>query len=115
MTLCGEFITHRTFGRGQITDISEHCITVLFDETHEKKKFVNPSALGTFLILENKTLVRQMQEEKDLLAQKAESEAEEHRQAAAAVQKPVKRRTRPAAKKPPRKPKDTEASEEQTI
>ena len=65
MNLCGEFVTHRTFGRGQIIEINNDCLTVLFEAINEKKKFIYPSSIGTFLLLENKKLAKQVLENKN--------------------------------------------------
>jgi hypothetical protein len=70
MNLCGEFITHKAFGRGQIVDLENHCVTVIFQDTNEKKRFIYPEAFGKYLTLENKTLVRQVQEYQNEIAQR---------------------------------------------
>ena len=69
MDLCGEFLTHKEFGRGQIVDFANDCVTVLFIDTNEKKRFIYPNAFGRFLILENDQLVKQIQEYKNDIAQ----------------------------------------------
>ena len=83
MDFCGEFVTHRTFGRGQIIEINNDCLTVLFEAVNEKKKFIYPSSIGTFLLLENKKLAKQVLENKNKIAQAKETEknlAESQRQ-----------------------------------
>ena len=83
MDLYGEFVTHKMYGRGQILEISNNCITVLFEAANEKKKFIYPSSVGTFLFLENKKLARQVLENKNKIAQAKETEeklAESQRQ-----------------------------------
>ena len=46
MNLCGEYVTHKVFGRGKISEQENDCVTVLFSETHGKKRFIYPSASG---------------------------------------------------------------------
>lgn len=53
INICGEFITHKVFGRGQITQNQDGVVTVLFSESKETKKFIYPSAVEQFLMLEN--------------------------------------------------------------
>lgn len=53
MNLNGEFITHKAFGKGQIVEHEADFVTVLFSTTKEKKKFIYPSAIESFLVLEN--------------------------------------------------------------
>ena len=80
INLCGEFVTHKVFGRGKIIKCENNSIIVLFNESSEGKKFVYPSALGSFLELENKLIVKQFQEYKDGIAQNkaiAQKEAED--------------------------------------
>jgi hypothetical protein len=53
INLYGEFITHKSFGRGQIIEHDSSFVTVLFCDTNDKKKFIYPSAIETFLMLED--------------------------------------------------------------
>jgi hypothetical protein len=53
INICGEFVTHKVFGRGQITENKDGVVTVLFSESKEIKKFIYPSAVEQFLMLEN--------------------------------------------------------------
>ena len=68
MDLCGAYITHKVFGRGQIIDFQTDCVTILFQNANEKKKFVYPNAFGTFLTLENKQLSNQVQKYQNEIA-----------------------------------------------
>ncbi len=82
MDLCGAYITHKVFGRGQIIDFQTSCVTVLFQDAHEEKKFVYPNAFGTFLTLENKQLSNQVQKYQNEIALNAivaHMKAENHR------------------------------------
>ncbi|MEA4966223.1 MAG: hypothetical protein VB055_10415 [Oscillospiraceae bacterium] len=103
MNLCGEFITHKVFGRGQIVEISDNCVMVLFETVKEQKKFIYPSSIGTFLLLDNKKLAKQMQEYKTKITQAEDMEqklAEDKRQAERlATQKLTKHPRKPAKKK----------------
>jgi hypothetical protein len=38
------------------------CVTVLFLESNERKKFIYPNAFGRFLVLENEKLFKQLQD-----------------------------------------------------
>jgi len=65
-----------------VIEFENNCVTVLFSETNEKKKFVYPSALGTFLELENPLIIKEIQENKEVMAQKRamdQKEAEDNR------------------------------------
>jgi hypothetical protein len=53
MILNGEFITHKAYGRGQIIAHENDSVTVLFTESGETKRFIYPSAVGTFLSLDD--------------------------------------------------------------
>jgi len=63
--LCYEVVNHKVFGRGKIVDFENNYITVLFDESKTEKKFTYPSAFGAFLELENKSFLKEIQEDKD--------------------------------------------------
>lgn len=69
MNLCGEFITHKAFGKGKIVDFENSCVTVVFQDTNEEKKFVYPDAFGKFLVLENKKLATQVENCQNEIAQ----------------------------------------------
>jgi hypothetical protein len=96
MNLCGEYVTHRVFGKGQITTADDQCVTVLFGELQETKRFVYPSAFGTFLTPVSQTISLQIQEYKDGLARSL---------ADAVVQPAVKELPKKEKKPTPRKPK----------
>jgi hypothetical protein len=104
MNLCGEYVTHKVFGRGQISEQESDCVTVCFCDTNEKKRFIYPSALGTFLMPENSIIVKQMKENDEEIAQiraaarqEAEAKLAKDKLAAKELAKKVKR----AAKKAP--------------
>jgi hypothetical protein len=62
--LCGETVKHQVFGAGQIVDLSDGYITVLFEESKLKKKFAYPSAFGTHLELENELIMTRIKTDK---------------------------------------------------
>jgi transcription elongation factor GreA-like protein len=110
MNLCGEFVTHKVFGRGKISELENDCLTVLFGKKYGKKRFVYPSALGTFLIPENNMIVTQLKEKSDELARlrmEAQKEAEEivlkEKLAAKELAKKIKRAAAKANPKAPAK------------
>jgi hypothetical protein len=107
MDLNGAYILHKAFGRGQIIEHEKQCVTILFQETNEKKRFIYPDAFGTFLVLESKKLVKQVQDLQDEIAQTradAQLEAQREHESSRALEKkekakkPAKKTTR--AKKP---------------
>ena len=106
MNLCGEFVTHKAFGRGQIVEVSNDCVTVLFEAGSEKKKFIYPSSIGTFLLPEDKKLEKQMQEYKNEIIQTKElkqKEAEDKKQEEKLAAENQAKLTRKLLKKTPRK------------
>jgi hypothetical protein len=98
MELRGEIVTHSVFGSGQIIDFTNNYVTVLFDESKTEKKFIYPSAFGSFLELENKTFTSQIEADKNIIAQKM---AENSRLSAelARLAVPVKPKESPAKRK----------------
>jgi hypothetical protein len=68
MNLNGEFVRHSVFGRGQIVDIDAGQMSVLFCETNEKKKFVYPSAIDTFIRLEDAEKAKEFKKQADAAA-----------------------------------------------
>ena len=70
MKLCGEVLKHKFFGRGQIIAFENDYITVLFEKSKEEKKFAYPTAFGTFLELENTSFLKEIEQDKNALAQK---------------------------------------------
>jgi hypothetical protein len=108
MNLNGEFITHKVFGKGQIVEFQESFVTVLFSETHEKKKFIYPKAIETFLFLENPGTAKEF---RDYLMEISRNDAmarqdEEDRLNAEklAIKEHAKKLKKAAAKKPAKKP-----------
>jgi cell division protein FtsB len=108
MNLNGEFITHKVFGKGQIIEFQDSYVTVQFSETNEKKKFIYPSAIETFLFLENAGTA---QEFRDYLTEISRNSAmarqdEEDRLNAEklAIKEHAKKLKKAAAKKPVKKP-----------
>lgn len=69
MELYGEVVKHKVFGRGQIVEFANNYVTVLFDENKAEKKFTYPTAFGSFLELENKSFLKQIEEDKNVIAQ----------------------------------------------
>ncbi len=96
MDLCGEFVTHKVFGKGRITNADENCVTVDFSDIKETKRFVFPNAFGTFLTPVSQSIIKQIQDYKDEIAS---SLAE---QVVAPVEKPLpkKKPKKPAVRKP---------------
>lgn len=70
LELCGEKVKHDFFGKGEIVDFSNDYVTVLFDDSKEEKKFGYPSAFGAFLELDNKSFVKEIEEDKNVIAKK---------------------------------------------
>lgn len=86
MKLFGEVVKHKVFGIGQIIEFENNYITVLFDEINEEKKFTYPSAFDSFLELENKSFLKQIEEDKNVIAQKeAESKRRNEERAKASM------------------------------
>jgi hypothetical protein len=98
MNLRGEFVTHKVFGRGKISEQENDSLTVLFGKKYGKKRFIYPSSLGTFLIPENDLIMMQLKEYSDEIArQKAAAQKEaadkltEEKRAAKELAKKAKR------------------------
>ncbi len=68
MDISGKYITHTTFGRGKIVSLKKGIVTILFEESKTKKRFVYPSAFGIFLTLEDADLRKEMKQYQDELA-----------------------------------------------
>nr|WP_205606391.1 hypothetical protein [Clostridium butyricum] len=82
----GKVVKHKVFGRGQIVEFANNYVTVLFDENKAEKKFTYPAAFGSFLELENKSFLKQIEEDKNVIAQKeAESKRINEERAKAAI------------------------------
>ncbi|PHV72261.1 hypothetical protein CS063_01945 [Sporanaerobium hydrogeniformans] len=64
MQLEGNTITHKTFGRGIVTGMSDNIITISF--SHGEKKFLYPDAFSEFLVLHNNRMQKRI---KDMLFQ----------------------------------------------
>lgn len=109
--LCGEFITHKLFGRGQILTNENGVVTVRFCETDVVKKFIYPSSIETFLMLENPvsaTQYRQIAEKiADEKALAGKDAADRRAQEKLAMKKQLK-----SVKKPPKKIVKEEDEEE---
>jgi len=65
--LDGELVKHKVFGIGQIVEFENNYVTVLFDASKEEKKFIYPSAFGSFLESENKLFLKQIEEDKNVI------------------------------------------------
>ena len=59
INLNDEFIKHKVFGKGQIIEHGADFVIVLFSKTKEKKKFIYPSAIESFLMLEDAETAKQ--------------------------------------------------------
>ena len=68
MQINGEVVKHKVFGRGQIVEFADNYVTVLFDESKTEKKFAYPSAFGAFLEMENEFFLKQIEEDKNVIA-----------------------------------------------
>lgn len=64
--LCGETVSHKKYGRGQIVEFINNQVTVLFDQSGEKKIFRYPYAFGDYLELENIAISKEVEKEKYL-------------------------------------------------
>lgn len=79
MKLIGEKVTHKSFGRGTITEFAQDCVLVLFDVDSQEKRFSYPSAFGSFLKLDNEILSEQIKgENMQDIAAKAKKAEEYH-------------------------------------
>lgn len=68
MALCGETVKHKVFGKGKIVECAPNRVTILFDGSKVKRKFIYPSAFGKFLELENSALLTKIEEDKKAVA-----------------------------------------------
>ena len=74
MDMCGQVVTHKVFGKGKIIEFANNYVIVLFDGSKAEKKFTYPSSFGTFLKMENKDIIIQIDKDKDEIAsEEAES------------------------------------------
>jgi hypothetical protein len=106
MTLIGEFVTHKSFGRGKIVEHENDFVLVLFEETGDRKKFIYPAAVGTFLMLSDENKAKECKALCDSLANDAamarRDEADRllaERNAAADLAKKLKKKAKKPAKK----------------
>ncbi|WP_461205321.1 hypothetical protein [Clostridium sp. DL1XJH146] len=76
MELCGERVKHKVFGTGIIIAFANNRVKVLFDDSNEEKEFLYPSVFGRFLKIENKSILSEIQKDKNIIA---EEEAEKRR------------------------------------
>ena len=74
MVLNGEKVTHSSFGNGVIVDYKNDHITVLFEKSNSKKTFNYPFAFGAFLELDDKSMMKQIEEDKITINQRKEEE-----------------------------------------
>jgi hypothetical protein len=56
------------FGRGQVVEHGDDFVTVLFKKPEAKKKFIYPSAIETFLVIEDAETAQQFKEYSDKMA-----------------------------------------------
>ena len=52
-------MTHKSFGRGKIVESGTDSVTVQFKRLEERKRFIYPSAIETFLVLEDAETAQQ--------------------------------------------------------
>lgn len=76
MELCGERVKHKVFGTGIIIAFANNHVRVLFDDSNEEKEFLYPSVFGRFLKIENKSILNEIEKDKNIIA---EEEAEKKR------------------------------------
>lgn len=108
INLCGEFITHKVFGRGQITEHQDGIVTVQFCDTKEMKKFIFPSAIEKYLMLENAATAKEYKIYSDGIAGEKETAKKDAAERLAAEKLAVKEHAKllkKAAKKPAKKVK----------
>lgn len=74
MELCGEVVKHQALGKGKIVGFSKDCVTVVFGDSLTERKFAYPSAFGTFLEVESKPFLQQIEKDQKTAAnQRAEA------------------------------------------
>lgn len=124
INLNGEFITHKAFGRGQIISLDNDLLTVEFCETKVLKKFIFPSALETFLVLESDEMTKQFKQFAKNLALKDAEERQsaddrllleknavlEHKKALKKAAKKAPKKTK--VPKEPKEPKEAKKTKE---
>jgi len=62
MNLLNAIVHHQTFGRGEITQQENDMVSVSFPKPYGKKKFLFPGAFHLHLVLEDETLISEMNE-----------------------------------------------------
>lgn len=67
--LCGEIVKHKAFGKGKIVAHESNYVTILFDVGNAEKKFVYPSAFGSFLELESNSFLKQIEADQNVIAE----------------------------------------------
>ena len=70
MDFCGVIVNHKVFGKGKVVKLSINFVSILFEAFEVEKKFFYPSAFGVFLEVENKSFLKQIEEDKNIIAQK---------------------------------------------
>ncbi len=73
MGLRGGTVKHKMFGKGKILECASNRVTILFGGK-TKKKFLYPSAFGRFLEIEDKSFLKQIEEDKNVFAQEKAKE-----------------------------------------
>jgi primase-polymerase (primpol)-like protein len=104
MNILNETVKHTIFGSGVITEVSDHKISVQFEESVGTKMFLYPEVFDKFLIAENPEVekdvlevLRRKQELIDLERKEKEREDAELKERIAAVAKKTTSRTRKKA------------------
>lgn len=109
MNICGEFITHKIFGRGQITENQDGVVTVLFSDSKDIKKFIFPAAIEQYLKLENAATANEYRIYSDGIASASELAKKDAAERLAIEKNAIKEHTKllkKTTKKPVKKVKD---------
>ncbi len=106
-----QYIAHKTFGRGQIIEQGTDFVKVLFTKSKEEKKFIYPSAIETFLKLEDAETAKLYKEYTDQIALNNAEEQKDAAERAALAKKAVDDHAK-ALKKAQRKPAKKQVKKE---
>lgn len=101
MNICGETVSHITFGQGKIIDFTDPYVTVLFDSSKAKKEFIYPSAFGKFLVLSNKEFQSQIEADNEIIEQKLAATRHVMQVPRPVPKPPEKKRAKPKLKAKP--------------
>lgn len=67
MEFTGEIVKHKVFGSGKVVERKGNYIKILFNNISDEKDFVYPDAFGSYLKLENKVLLNQVEKDLDVV------------------------------------------------